>query len=398
MLGQARGGAGGIGKPLGFTLVELLVVIAIIGVLIALLLPAVQAAREAARRMACSNNMKQFLLAIHNYHDTHNALPAAMSFVFFKNGGQDRNYSCQFHLLPYMEATPRYEAILDSPTQVNADGNNELLRGKISSYLCPSDPNSNRPGVQNNLTRCNIMTCRGDYALHNTDFHQSLYGAIAGTRIRDNNRSRAPFLPSNAGADSRNDPAGIPAAQIVRNVWRGFEGIVDGTSNTMAISEAVTNESTDSRSIFGAVSAFRINETSWAQPPAECFTRIDSPQYYQATAPLVTTSYRGCIMTDGRIVRSGFTACLPPNSPSCQHSTSNNATLTGMADVMGYFSATSFHPGGVNIGLFDGAVRYVSNNIEAGNMNDQQAYDGEASPYGIWGALGTIAQGDNVSF
>src|SRR5882724_3782063 len=89
----------------GFTLIELLVVIAIIAVLVALLLPAVQQAREAARRSQCKNNLKQYGLAMHNYHEAHG--------MFAIGGTNWGGPGLSFHarLLPYMDQTPLYNMI-----------------------------------------------------------------------------------------------------------------------------------------------------------------------------------------------------------------------------------------------------------------------------------------------
>jgi len=87
----------------GFTLIELLVVIAIIAILIALLLPAVQQSREAARRSQCKNNLKQIALATHNFHDTHSKFPRAVHRPEFGGKANACHNSAFVPVLPYLE-------------------------------------------------------------------------------------------------------------------------------------------------------------------------------------------------------------------------------------------------------------------------------------------------------
>src|SRR3989442_610469 len=94
----------------GFTLIELLVVIAIIAILIALLLPAVQQAREAARRSQCKNNMKQLVLALHNYNDVGKTFPMNFSATEW-NTATTGTYSWIVQSLPYLDQAPLFKQV-----------------------------------------------------------------------------------------------------------------------------------------------------------------------------------------------------------------------------------------------------------------------------------------------
>jgi prepilin-type N-terminal cleavage/methylation domain-containing protein/prepilin-type processing-associated H-X9-DG protein len=129
----------------GFTLIELLVVIAIIAILIGLLLPAVQKIREAANRMKCSNNLKQFGLAVHNYNDTFDGLPPAWKYEPPSPPQRPTAVaeSWGFNLLPFIEQDNVLRTYNRDLTMFDPNNAN-LTSTQLKLFQCPSTPNSNR--------------------------------------------------------------------------------------------------------------------------------------------------------------------------------------------------------------------------------------------------------------
>jgi prepilin-type N-terminal cleavage/methylation domain-containing protein len=128
----------------GYTLIELLVVLGIIAVLIGLLFPAVQEVRELALRMQCANKLKQLALAGHHCHDTYGTLPAGIG-PFGQGDG-----TALFHLLPFLEQEPLYNAASNGSWHSAQYGNIEgqpVRAQSVKEFYCPSDPSTGANGV-----------------------------------------------------------------------------------------------------------------------------------------------------------------------------------------------------------------------------------------------------------
>lgn len=340
----------------GFTLVELLVVIAIIGVLVGLLLPAVQAAREAARRMQCTNNMKQIGLASHNYHDTFKTFSTARQWLGTWSGGTgDDTHGGFSGLLPFFEQAPLFNLIHSPGTY---DGRPWPANGWKPSYgpslaaeraspyaavlpsvLCPSDGASSQksPSFWNlEYGKTNYVFCHGDSASSATQTNQP--------------------------------PRGIYGYQYACKMG----AIADGTSNTALVSECVTFQSLDM--IMGGIMANVTMDNN--VPPANCMAFVGANRRYsRATGE---QGWRGQGWCQGVPAMIAFITAIAPNGPSCSSWRGNP----------GYYTAQSFHQGGVNLTMGDGSVRFVSQTIDTGNLSSRHTGSG-VSPYGVWGALGS---------
>lgn len=325
----------------GFTLIELLVVIAIIAVLIALLLPAVQQAREAARRSQCKNSLKQFGLALHNYHDTHNTFPAMRGGPNQQRGGDFVGF---IDLLPYLDQAPLYQLIIASGNPYPAPwGTNPGWQAKLSVLMCPSESTPAITGLPNN------------------NLGQRNYHFCVGTTIQDNY------------AGATNGLFGFRSYKRMRD-------INDGSSNTIAMSEKGTGTSSATPRETIGNSVYPI--ANIAANPSLCAARA-AGSYYVAGS---NVSAWGCasIWAFGHPHWAAVTTVLPPNGPSCYGNINGN----NPSNAWGIWTASSRHVGGVHVLMADGAVRFVSNNINSGNLTPANL--------GVWGALGTISGGETV--
>lgn len=307
-------------KRTGFTLVELLVVIAIIGILVSLLLPAVQMAREAARRTQCLNHQKQIALGLHNFHDTYGTFPPILT-----TGHDGPTYSTQHNwitnTLPYIEQLPTWNQVsfprlpIDDPYYTTSNVDNSALgnavdqnnlpasRLWVSLFICPSDP-------------------------------------VGNVRQPESLGGRA---PTNYVGNQGSDPSFTSGDGIFyRNSNIRFGDIADGSSQTFLIGETLRgdyNLGTLRDNYVG------IRNVSDARNIATCQTLM--PNF----------SDRGGAWIGGQALNSTFVTSRPPN----------NRLIDCWGPSFGFtsFSVRSFHPGGVNMALGDGSVRFVSSNVNA---------------------------------
>ena len=377
----------------GFTLIELLVVIIIIGVLIGLLLPAIQAARGAARRTQCSNNMKQYMLAVHGYEAAHKTLPSGCSGI----GKVAPLLGVSAMILPYIEQAPRYEAIVEyadsDELQPLAVGGINLGSGSTSAdvefrvamknmgvipgFLCPADGNSTLLTNTNEpkddplfMPRSNIMPCSGDGI--------------------DNNGLRIIILVL-PGPDL--SPADIDSRGLfMQSTSKEMADCTDGTSNTIAISETVTSakDTGGGREVKGGVNDYVPNLV-------ECLNAYEPDTFRKLLANPYNRAARGQLFLLGS-ADNRCTTVLPPNTPSCyleRHSIRQNFAF-------GVFPHNSNHVGGVNCGFLDGSVHFITDTINyLSDGTDLLSVDlkneSGPSPYGVWGALGTPSGGEKVA-
>jgi prepilin-type N-terminal cleavage/methylation domain-containing protein/prepilin-type processing-associated H-X9-DG protein len=313
----------------GFTLIELLVVIAIIAVLIALLLPAVQAAREAARRMQCTNNLKQFGIAMQNHHDVRGTLP----YGAWNSPAQPWS----FFILPYLEQVQMANA-LNMTAAFNDVKNSTVVGASLNVFLCPTDPNNSL------VTQSNPPRKKGNYMVNwgNAEYEQAV-GTGGSNPATITGPAGSSIPPAVANVVAIRGPFRVNNAANAPNGF-ALRDITDGTSSTLLMSEVKIG-------------------------PNSGTTKSD---------------YRGDIWTDSKDAYM-FTAATTPNSTvvdqldgtsGCPNVAGPPPCLAATGSQSEFNAARSYHPGGVNAAFCDGSVRFVKDSVSLASWRAVSTKDG----------------------
>ena len=313
-------------KQIGFTLIELLVVIAIIAILIALLVPAVQKVREAAARTQCTNNLKQWGIATHSYHDAFKQFPPALGHNALTtpppiNSGYG---NAIFHMLAYIEQGSRYAASLGAVAipgypagNYYYAGNNNVYSQPITALLCPSNPGSTNGGT---VTAGGVTWGSSCYA-----FNSLLFMRETGITF--------------AAAPASNGRTPDPAAGVK------MAHVTDGSSNTILITE---------RYPICTNATYATGGSYWAYC-AYPGLGLPAPMTNPGAVPL--PQYPGIQIT--ALFLAGQTAAVGPNSlfqvqPS---------PFQGAGSVCDPLKSQTPHSGSMVVCIADGSVRQVASTI-----------------------------------
>ena len=342
----------------GLTLFETLVAIGILIVLAAIFLPAMRTGMpEAARRTQCMNNLRQIALATLNYESAHMKFPAATGMEAYEGIGSSGQINGLVAILPFMEEKHTHDAIVkhgrstsdSSPAfPMLHDKDFEPWKVGVGTFRCPSLMKNDGDG----LAQIHYGLCIGDRA-RNIATPENLRGGFAGS------------------------------------LRASFDDIVDGASNSIMIGEIGSNE------YRGELNPYAVNQPSLLLTnPSKCFELIESddPESWEYRGGVhLSPIGRGGHWADGRAGIALFNTILPPKSPS--------AAIKGSVGVDGIYSASGPHSKLVCVAFLDASAHSISIDISAGDSSSstptkQEIADKVPSPYGVWGALGTINGGD----